>query len=72
MAISGKPRDLCIQALAAAQNIPDIAFEFLISGFIPPMGGLPGAQDGLDYGDEDMPEEGDEDGNEGSGVNPLG
>jgi len=41
MAISGKPKDLCIQALAAAQGIPDVAFEFLMSGHIPqvPAGG---------------------------------
>jgi len=35
MAISGKPRDLVIQALRAAQMIPDVAFEFLMSGYIP-------------------------------------
>jgi len=35
MSISGKPRELCLQALAAAQNIPDVAFEFLMSGHIP-------------------------------------
>jgi hypothetical protein len=35
MVLSGKPRDICIQALRAAQNIPDIAFEFLMSGYIP-------------------------------------
>ena len=47
MAISGKPRDLCIQALMAANNIPDVAFEFLMSGNIPeaPMD---------DGGDDDM------------------
>lgn len=41
ISISGKPRELCIQALAAAQNIPDVAFEFLMSGHIPqvPAGG---------------------------------
>lgn len=67
MAISGKPRDLCIRALAAAQNIPDVAFEFLMSGYIPemPEGGADGdgGEDG-GYGDEDM-----DDGEEGS--NPL-
>jgi hypothetical protein len=35
MAISGKPKDLCTQALAAAHGIPDVAFEFLMSGHIP-------------------------------------
>jgi hypothetical protein len=34
MMISGKPRELCIQALAAAQNVPDIAFEILMSGML--------------------------------------
>ena len=40
-----------------------------MAGFIPNMGGLPGAQDAVDYGDEEMPDEGEEDGEEG--VNPL-
>jgi hypothetical protein len=35
IAISGKPREMCIQALTAAHNVPDIAFEFLMSGHIP-------------------------------------
>jgi hypothetical protein len=35
MAISGKPREQCLQALLAAKNIPDVAFEFLMSGYIP-------------------------------------
>ena len=41
MSISGKPREECIRALAAANNIPDVAFEFLMSGYIPqqPIGG---------------------------------
>ena len=56
MSISGKPRELVIQALQAAQNIPDVAFEFLMSGYIPPVGAGGGAggdhgQDG--YGDEE-------------------
>lgn len=53
MSISGKPKDLCIQALAAAQNIPDVAFEFLMSGHIPqvPVGNN-GAQEEPEYGDE--------------------
>lgn len=53
MAISGKPRELCLQALAAANNMPDIAFEFLMSGNIPaePIGGGEGGMDD-DYGDE--------------------
>jgi hypothetical protein len=45
MAISGKPKELCQQALQAAQGIPDVAFEFLMSGHIPqmPAGGGAGA-----------------------------
>ena len=41
MAISGKDKELCVRALAAAQGVPDIAFEFLLSGHIPnvPAGG---------------------------------
>ena len=35
IAISGKSREMCIQALTAAHNIPDVAFEFLMSGHIP-------------------------------------
>ena len=70
MAISGKPRDICLKALTAAHNIPDVAFEFLMSGYIPegPVGGMdgmdagmePGMDAGMDadgadpYGDEDM------------------
>ena len=51
MAISGKPKELCAQALAAAQGITDVAFEFLISGHIPAMGGGGGAGQG-EYDDE--------------------
>jgi len=48
MAISGSSREMCIKALAAANNIPDVAFEFLMSGNIPDT-----AQDVEgDYGDE--------------------
>ena len=58
MSISGKPKDLCVRALAAAQGIPDVAFEFLMSGHIPeaPAGGNPGGQ--ADYGDEEMADAG--------------
>jgi hypothetical protein len=50
MAISGKPRELCIRALIAAHNIPDIAFEFLMNpDMIPPIG-----QEGAGYEDEPM------------------
>jgi hypothetical protein len=49
MAISGKPKELCAQALAAAQGIPDVAFEFLMSGHIPQMGAGGGQGD---YDDE--------------------
>jgi|TARA_B110000238_G_C16039616_1_gene401263 hypothetical protein len=57
MSISGKPKELCLQALTAAQNIPDVAFEFLMSGHIPniPAGGGAGGAGGQeepDYGDE--------------------
>jgi len=55
MAISGKPKELCIRALAAANNIPDVAFEFLMTGDIPdaPMGGgAAGGEDDDMYGDE--------------------
>ena len=41
MSVSGKPRELCIRALAASQGIPDVAFEFLISGQIPDVGNEP-------------------------------
>ena len=62
MAISGKPKELCTQALAAAQGIPDVAFEFLMSGHIPQVAAGGGAGGGAaaqqDYGDEEM-EEGD-------------
>ena len=54
MAISGKPKELCVQALTAAQGIPDVAFEFLMSGHIPQMGAGGGGQE--DYGDEAMGE----------------
>ena len=53
MSISGKPRDLCIQALAAAQNIPDVAFEFLMSGYIPQVPADGGGDDGH-YEEEDL------------------
>jgi hypothetical protein len=55
MSLSGKSRDECIQALRAAQNIPDLAFEFLMSGHIPQMG----AGEQQDYGDEEMDEQAD-------------
>lgn len=51
MAISGKDRGLCIQALMAANNIPDVAFEFLMSGNIPEQPLDDGGDDAM-YGDE--------------------
>lgn len=59
MAISAKSREQCIRALTAAQGIPDIAFEFLLSGNIPdvPIGGGEGDEEA--YGDEEMGEEGE-------------
>lgn len=75
MAISSKPKEECIRALTAAHGIPDVAFEFLLSGHIPevPMGGMGGGygggaegHEGADgYGEEDMADEGDEPGAEG-------
>jgi hypothetical protein len=35
IAISGKPRDLCVRALQATQGNPDVAFELLMSGLPP-------------------------------------
>jgi UV excision repair protein RAD23 len=63
MAISGKPKDLCTQALAAAQGIPDVAFEFLMSGYIPQMGSGSSGGGQADYDDE----MGDEDDGAGLG-----
>lgn len=34
IALTGQPRDLCIRALQVGQNIPDVAFELLMSGQI--------------------------------------
>lgn len=56
MAISGKPKELCVRALNAAQNIPDVAFEFLMSGMIPEGGDQP---HDMGDGDEDMGDEED-------------
>lgn len=68
MAISGRSNDDCLKALIAANNVPDLAFELLMSGApIPdgPLGGPGGEDDGDDmYGDE-----GDE--GAGAGGNPA-
>ena len=63
MAISGQPRDLCIKALNVAHNIPDVAFELLMSGQINdiPDGAVLG-----DAGDEPMDEADDADGGAGA------
>lgn len=56
VAISGKPRDLCVRALQASNNNPDLAFEILASGMIPAAGGQPGGmQQPVEdfYGEED-------------------
>lgn len=48
---------MCLQALQAAQNIPDVAFEFLMSGHIPQVpqnNGSGGPEVPEEYGDEDM------------------
>ena len=61
MAISSQSREACIRALTAAQGIPDVAFEFLLSGNIPEVsagGQLAGGEEG--YGDEEMADEGEE------------
>lgn len=54
MALSGKTKEMCIKALIAAHNVPDIAFEFLMSGQPIPDGPVGGLDDGGDdgYGDE--------------------
>ena len=70
MAISGKPKELCVAALRAAFGNPDRAFEFLLAGL--PAGGMGGegseamAED--DYGDEEGSGVG---GGAGAGGNPF-
>lgn len=52
---------MCIQALQAAHGVPDIAFEFLMSGHIPQVaGGGAGASGEGDY--DDVGDYGDEEG----------
>lgn len=70
MAISGKPRELCLQALQAAQGLPDLAFEFLLSGNIPQ---VPQPGHGQQHADNDagMDDEGDY-GEEGVGMDTAG
>ena len=57
MSISGKSRDQCIRALTAAQNIPDVAFELLMSNV--PLDSVGAAGGGVgeqaEYEDEEMP-----------------
>jgi len=61
IAISGKPKEQCVQALQAAYGDPDRAFQYLMDG-IPqmvgggnPMGGMPpGMPPGMMDGDADM------------------
>lgn len=68
MAISQQPRDLCIRALNVAHNIPDVAFELLMSGQINeiPEGAVLG-----DAPDEAMEDEGADPG-AGAGGAPGG
>jgi len=66
MAISGKGRDICSQALAAAFGDPDRAFQYLTDGIpqqqmpanaMQPVGGEHEHEaEGDDYGSEDIPE----------------
>ena len=45
ISLSGKPRELCIQALTVANGDPNLAFEFLTVGLpqmMPGMGGVGG------------------------------
>lgn len=51
MEISQMPREACARALAAAQGVPDIAFEILMSGGLPE-GDMAEGDD--PYGDEDV------------------
>lgn len=59
MAISGKPREVCVQALAAAFGDPDRAFQYLTDGIpqqmLNPMAGqMPAAEDNEEsYGNEE-------------------
>jgi hypothetical protein len=69
MGISGKTKEECTAALRAAYLDPNRAFDYLMSG-IPSDGGQPGGghehDGGMDYGDEE-PSEGGQD----MGGNPF-
>ena len=66
ISITGRPREMCVQALSAAGGNADIACEILLSGGVPMEGG---AED--DYGDEYEGEGSGAPGADMAGGNPL-
>lgn len=70
ISITGRSKEDCVKALKAAQNIPDIACELLLSGQPIPEAALGGGGDGQAEDDEMYGDEGDV--GEGGGGGGLG